>query len=192
MAKKESTLKNMIICLLTITVVASAALAGVYNMTKEPIAAAAIQKKFAAIHQVIPDFDTLKQLAYLPPDGKDSVYLYFGYKNDSLVGVAVETYSEKGFSGHISIMVGFKADGTINSIEVLEQKETPGLGTKMTEPSFKDQFKGLDISKLPNEQVKVNKDQGTIEAITAATISSRAFCDAVQRAYQAIKKGGEK
>jgi len=150
------------------------------------------KKKIDAIHQVIPDFDRLKRIAYLPPDGKDSVILYYGYKNDSLVGVAVETYSERGFSGHIGLMVGFKADGTINSIEVLEQKETPGLGTKMTEPAFKDQFKGLDISKLPNEQPKVKKDQGTIEAITAATISSRAFCDAVQRAYQAKKRGDEK
>jgi len=108
------------------------------------------------------------------------------------VGTAVQTYTNKGFSGHISIMVGFKADGVINDIAVLEHKETPGLGTKMTEPKFKDQFKNLNIAQLPEKKVKVKKDQGTIEAITAATISSRAFCDAVQRAWENQKKGGEK
>ncbi len=57
-----------------------------------------------------------------------------------LVGYAVNTYTNKGFSGYINLMVGFKPDGTIFNISVLQQKETPGLGTKMTESGFKDQF----------------------------------------------------
>ncbi len=86
-------------------------------------------------------------------------------------------------------MAGFKPDGTIINITVLEHKETPGLGTKMTEPSFKDQF----MDKNPVEyELKVKKDGGPVDAITAATISSRAYCDAVQRAYNTLKNGGIK
>ncbi|MEJ5302600.1 MAG: RnfABCDGE type electron transport complex subunit G [Bacteroidales bacterium] len=192
MAKRESSLKNMISTLLVITLVASAALAGVYNLTKEPIAAATKKKTENAIKEVIPPFDRLERFAVMPSDGPDSLILYKGYKGDSIVGTAVQTYTYKGFSGYISIMVGFNADGSINDIAVLEHKETPGLGTKMAEPKFKDQFKNLNIAQLTNQKVKVTKDQGTIEAITAATISSRAFCDAVQRAWENQKKGGEK
>ena len=86
-------------------------------------------------------------------------------------------------------MAGFKPDGTIINISVLEQKETPGLGTKMAEPKFKDQFN----DKNPSQYIlKVKKDGGPVDAITAATISSRAFCDAVQRAYNTLQKGGLK
>jgi len=84
-------------------------------------------------------------------------------------------------------MAGFMPDGTIAGISVLDHKETPGLGTKMTEPGFKGQFTG----KNPGEfMLKVKKDGGQVDAITAATISSRAFCDAVQRAYNTLQKGG--
>ena len=104
----------------------------------------------------------------------------------SIVGYAVNSYTNNGFSGYISLMAGFKPDGSVIGISVLEHKETPGLGTKMTEPEFKEQFTG----KNPGESMlKVKKDGGDIDAITAATISSRAFCDAVQRAYNTLKKG---
>ena len=85
-------------------------------------------------------------------------------------------------------MAGFKTDGTIINITVLTHKETPGLGNKMTEPKFKDQF----MNKNPKEfSLVVDKDGGPVDAITAATISSRAFCDAVQRAYNTLQKGGQ-
>jgi electron transport complex protein RnfG len=84
-------------------------------------------------------------------------------------------------------MAGFRPDGTIINISVLEQKETPGLGTKMAEPAFKDQFN----DKNPDQfKLKVKKDGGQVDAITAATISSRAFCDAIQKAYNTLRKGG--
>ena len=86
-------------------------------------------------------------------------------------------------------MAGFKPDGTIINISVLEQKETPGLGTKMTEPLFKDQFNDKNPSTF---NLKVKKDGCPVDAITAATISSRAFCDAIQRAYNTLQKGGLK
>jgi electron transport complex protein RnfG len=85
-------------------------------------------------------------------------------------------------------MVGFSPDGTIYSTSVLEQKETPGLGTKMTQPFFKDQFDGKNPSSF---KLFVKKDGGQVDAITASTITSRAYCDAVQRAYDAYMKGGK-
>jgi len=105
------------------------------------------------------------------------------------VGYAINTYSNNGFTGNITLMTGFKPDGSIINISVLFQKETPGLGTKMSEPLFKDQFTGKNPAEFT---LKVVKDGGQVDAITAATISSRAFCDAVQRGYNTLQKGGQK
>ena len=82
-------------------------------------------------------------------------------------------------------MVGFNSEGIINNTAVLEHKETPGLGTKMKEPKFKDQFMGIDPG---NFDLKVKKDGGDVDAITAATISSRAYSEAVDMAYQTYLK----
>lgn len=191
MAKRESTLINMVSTLMLITLVAGVALAGVYNLTKEPIAKSQKEKLEKAIKSVIPDFDNLKEYALKPDDSEEEVVFYEGMKGDSLVGIAVKTYTDKGFSGRISVMVGFLPDGSILNTAVIKHQETPGLGTKLEDEAWKSKFKGLKIAELPGEEVKVSKDQGTIDAITAATISSRAFCDAVQRAYDTKKKGGQ-
>ena len=188
MDKKESSLKNMVFTLLVISLVASLALGGIYNLTKEPIAQARKARQEKAIREVIPEFDSLKRYKVMPERGKDSLVFYEGYHLDSLIGTAVETYSDKGFDATpIQLMVGFTPNKIIRNISVIQQKETPGLGTKMKEPQFRDQFKGKDPSVF---KMTVKKDGGDVDAITAATISSRAFCDAVNRACKAIKKEG--
>ena len=191
MAKTESTFKNMALSLTLIAIVSSALLGFVYEATKEPIALSNLNKKLNAIKQVVPEFsNNPNDEMYMLPTGEgDSLEIYPAKKDDVVVGYAVNTYSPKGFSGNISLMAGFKPDGTIINITVLEQKETPGLGTKMTEPSFKDQFNEKNPADF---QLKVKKDGGPVDAITAATISSRAFCDAIQRAYNTLQKGGIK
>lgn len=189
MAKAESTLKNMILSLTLIALVSSAGLGFVYELTKEPIALSALNKKLGAIREVVPEFtnDPNAEMFRLPTGEGDTLDIFPAKNNGEIVGYAVNTYTSKGFSGNISLMVGFKPDGTIINISVLEQKETPGLGTKMTEPGFRSQFLG----KNPGEFIlKVKKDGGEVDGITAATISSRAFCDAVQRAYNTLQKGG--
>lgn len=191
MAKTESTFKNMVMSLTLISLVASACLGFVYEFTKEPIELANLNKKLNAIKEVVPDFNNNPndEMYRLPTGDGDSLEIYPAKKDNEIVGFAVNTYSSKGFSGNISIMAGFKPDGTIMNITVLEQKETPGLGTKMTEPAFKNQFN----DKNPEDFVlKVKKDGGQVDAITAATISSRAFCDAIQRAHSTLQKGGLK
>jgi Na+-translocating ferredoxin:NAD+ oxidoreductase subunit G len=191
MAKTESTFKNMVLSLTLISLGASACLGFVYQMTKEPIEISILNKKLEAIKQVVPAFDNNPndEKFRLPSADGDSLDVYPAKMGNDTVGFAVLTYTKKGFSGNINMMAGFKTDGTIVNITVLDHKETPGLGTKMTEPQFKDQF----MDKNPGEfKLKVKKDGGPVDAITAATISSRAFCDAVDRAYNTIQKGGVK
>jgi Na+-translocating ferredoxin:NAD+ oxidoreductase subunit G len=191
MAKIESTFRNMVLSLTLISLGASACLGFVYVMTKEPIERSILNKKLDAIRQVVPEFDNnpYEDMFRLPTGQGDSLDIFPAKKDGNIIAYAVNTYSKTGFSGNISLIAGFKPDGTIINIAVLEQKETPGLGAKMTEQSFKDQFN----EKNPSQFVlKVRKDGGEVDAITAATISSRAFCDAIQRAYITIKKGGLK
>lgn len=107
-------------------------------------------------------------------------------KNGELVGTAVKTYTNNGFGGKIWLMVGFNPDGTIANYSVLDHKETPGLGSKMDTWFTKD-GKGNIVGKNPGENgLKVSKDGGDVDAITAATISSRAFLDAVNRASSGL------
>jgi H+/Na+-translocating ferredoxin:NAD+ oxidoreductase subunit G len=191
MAKKESNFRNMVLSLTLISLAASACLGAVYEFTKKPIELSNLNKKLNAIRLVVPEFNN-------NPDGEkfrlatgegDSIDIYPAKKDNAVVGYAVNTYTKTGFSGKINIMAGFKPDGSIIKITVLEHKETPGLGSKMTEPAFSDQFNGKDPAQF---KLKVRKDGGTVDAITAATISSRAYCDAVQRAWNTISKGGLK
>jgi Na+-translocating ferredoxin:NAD+ oxidoreductase subunit G len=188
MAKTESTFKNMALSLTLISLGAAACLGYVYQKTKEPIALSFLNKKLAAIKEVVPEFnnDPNKEMFRLPAGDGDSLDIYPAKWDSIIVGYAVKTYSKNGFSGNISLAAGFKPDGTIYNISVLDQKETPGLGAKMT-GIFKDQFneKNPETFKL-----KVKKDGGQVDAISAATISSRAFCDAVQKAYNTLQKGG--
>jgi electron transport complex protein RnfG len=191
MAKTESTFRNMVLSLTLISLAASACLGFVYEFTKIPIELSILNKKLEAIKQVVPEFNNNpnEEMYKLPTGEGDSLDIYPAKKDDVVIGYAVNTYTKKGFSGNITLMAGFKPDGMIFNITVLEQKETPGLGTKMTESLFKDQFNQKNPSDFT---LKVKKDGGPVDAITAATISSRAFCDAVQRAYNTLQKGGLK
>lgn len=186
MAKKESTLTNMVLTLFFVTLGASTILGFVYEFTKGPIAAAKLARKNAAIKIVVPEFTNNPGIEFykaMSTDGLDSLVFYPAIKDSILVGVAVETITKNGFTGKIKLMVGFLPDGTINEIAVLEHKETPGLGDKMqrNKSDFHVQFQG----KKPGEfKLSVKKDGGDVDAITASTISSRAYCEAVERAYK--------
>jgi len=186
MSKSESTLLNMVLTLLVITSIAGASLGFVYKITKEPIEYANQQKEQEAIKKVIPEFDNDPVVdAYEMTSNEGfTLTIYPAKKDGELVGVAVKTKSEKGFSGEIKIMVGMKPDGTIINYSVLEHKETPGLGTKMNDWFKTDKGNQNILGKNPgSSKLTVNKDGGEIDAITAATISSRAFLQAVEIAY---------
>lgn len=185
-SKRESNFLNMVITLTIVSAIAALALGSVYTVTKEPIALAKKKKLEAAIKTVLPEFDTLQTEKIALGDGEDSLIFYIASKDKKIIGTAIKTYTMKGFSGKIELMVGFLQDGTINNTAVVAHKETPGLGDKMDikKSDFPTQFKGKNPA---NYSLKVTKDGGDVDAITAATISSRAFCDAVERAYEAFK-----
>ena len=187
MAKKESTFLKMVITLFLVTTISSAAVGYVYEITKEPIARAMLNKKIKAIKEVVPNFDNnpIDEKYSKKVNGGDLSF-YPAKKEGILVGTAVETFTSKGFSGKIKLMVGLLPSRKIYDIAVLEHKETPGLGDKMvkSKSDFSAQFKSKDPSVF---KLIVKKDGGDVDAITAATISSRAYCDAVQRASDNIK-----
>ena len=189
MAKKESTFINMVYVLFVIAAISGLALGYVYSITKEPIAKAKQAKIERAVKEVLPEFDQVKPsykvMAYDGSQPKDSLEFFDASLNGEYVGTAVNTFTMKGFSGLIKLMVGFKPDGTIFKISVLDHKETPGLGTKMSTPKFIDQFNGVHPGSF---KLKVKKDGGDVDAITAATISSRAFSDATDRAFKTFMK----
>lgn len=186
MAKKESTFISMLATLFGVTLVAAGLLGSVYAVTKEPIRLAELKKKNDAIQVVVPGFDNepSQEVERIFADG-DSIYLYTARQGEEILGTAVETFTNMGFSGEIKLMVGFAPDGTIIDIAVIKHAETPGLGDKMEKrkSDFSVQFMG----KHPDTfNLAVKKDRGDVDAITASTITSRAYCDAVTRAYEAF------
>ncbi len=185
MAKRESNLINMVLTLFVITLVSGGVLGYVYELTKVPIEKTKMANKVKAIKEVLPEFDNNpnETMWTTEVDGM-TMEFYAATKEEKPVGTAVKTFSKNGYGGMLWLMVGFTPKGEIYKTKVLEHTETPGLGSNMSNPKFKDQFKG----KNPNDfKLQVKKDGGNVDAITAATISSRAFCDAVQRAYNGLK-----
>lgn len=138
--------------------------------------------------KVLPGFDIEKgriEKKYLYESKKDSVCVHLAYLNEQLFGAAVETYTNKAFNGSFTLMVGFDSKGNILQTEVLHANETPGLGDKID--NKKSHFPQQFIGKSPeNFRMDVVTNGGEVVAITAATISSRAFCDAVGRAWRAF------
>ena len=186
MAKSESTLKNMLLSLTLISFCASALLAGGYVLTKEPIEKTLQEKKDAAIKEVLPKGDIeIGKAVEVKLDGyEDAFVVYPAKKGGNFIGCAIETYDNNGYGGKVRRMVGLDADGKVINYSVLEANETPGLGAKVSD-WFK--TKGDIRGKEPaSEDFKVKKDGGEIDAITAATITSRAFLSSVKSAYQAF------
>lgn len=155
MEKLQSSFKNMVLSLVIISMVAAGALAGVYILTLENINAQKKAKQEAA------------KLAVLA-----------GHED----GVAIETAVD-GFGGQFRVMVGFDPEGNILGYEILEHQETPGLGSHMVHWFKNAEKPGQNIIGRKAGSLTVSKDGGDVDAITAATISSRAFLKAVNQAY---------
>ncbi len=188
MGKKESTFLNMALALIVITLVAGFSLGFVNDLTLEPKAKAKLAKKTNALKMVLPEFDNdlVSEVVLVKSETtKDSIEIYPAFKNGAFVGAAIIGSSDKGFSGLVKIMVGFEPDGAIQNIVVLEQKETPGLGTKMKDEKFLGQFRAKNPASF---NLKVAKDGGEVDALTGATISTRAFTEAAQTAYDEYVK----
>ena len=183
MKKLESSFANMVIVLTIITVIAASCLGAMNNLTAEPIAASKKAKQEAAIKAVLPEFTSLEE------DNVNDQKIFRAYNtNSELVGIAIET-AELGFGGNITTIVGIDASGSIVDYSLLQHAETPGLGSKLVDWfKVKSDIRGADANKMP---LNVSKDGGEYDAITAATISSRAFLNSINKAYETyqIAKG---
>ena len=181
----KSTLFNMVAVLFTITLVASAGAGGVNMITADAIAEAKKLAVTQAVKNVLPEFDR-SEMTELTVD-EIPVKVYTAVAGDEVAGYAVESMTKMGFGGAIRMMVGFSPEGEVLNVNVLEQSETPGLGTKMCDEG--NALIGSVQGKNPADmKLKVKKDGGDVDALTAATISSRAYVDAMARAYNAYRQ----
>jgi len=161
---------GLVLSLTLISGVCAAVLAYVNGLTAEPIKKMAAQKEQDAVKAVMP-----AGVASVEPSseffiGKDA--------SGNIIGYAAKGADAGGYGGDIVLMVGFEKDKkTLVCYKTLAAAETPGLGMKLNTPEFADQFKGKDGATL-----KVRKDGGEIDAITSATITSRAVCKAIAAA----------
>ena len=191
MKKLESTLLNMVLVLTGVAVVMGGILAFVNHLTEGPIAqqkektlADGIKTVMACDDLVVTKTDTVKQN---DAKGKEQTYIIYQTQDKSGLdlGAAVES-TTGGFGGDLKVLVGFDAEGKILGYTLLEHAETPGLGAK-ADKWFQKGEKGDIIGKVPAEPLTVSKDGGQVDAITASTITSRAFLLAVNNAYNAYK-----
>ena len=154
-----------------ICVVASVSLALVNRLTKPRIIAQAKAEEEASLKEVMPEAIRFEAVKYA-----EGVLYYKAYGADAkLIGAAFKA-SHKGYSSVVETMVGMRRDGTITAIKVVSQNETPGLGARVSETSFTGQFKNKNI------------DLDGVQAITGATISSRAVIDAVKEKAREIER----
>jgi H+/Na+-translocating ferredoxin:NAD+ oxidoreductase subunit G len=183
-------LKDVFILVL-ITVIAGACLSFVYISTAERIAEVRRMELQAAIKKVLPFLQESYEEIEMNLDGK-KIPVYIVEENGALRGAAIRMVTSQGYGGDIVFLMGVDVAGEITGFYLLEHKETPGLGTKAASEKFWGQFIGKSAS---NFSFKVKKDKGDVEAITAATITSRAITHAMAkgldlfRQYQSSRGG---
>ena len=191
MKKLESSLLNMVLVLTGVAVIMGGILAYVNHLTEGPIAeqkskalADGVKSVMGVDDIVVSKTDTVRQN---DAKGKEQTYIIYQIQDvqQQDLGAAVES-TTGGFGGDLKVLVGFNPDGKILGYTLLEHAETPGLGAK-ADKWFQKGEKGDIIGKDPKEPLTVSKDGGQVDAITASTITSRAFLLAVNNAYNAYK-----
>lgn len=184
--KISSNFINMALALLITCSISAFAVGYVHKITAQPIKKARYQKELAGIASVVNEFNNNpyeEKMIITTPDKKHKLQLFPIRKDGIVNSYAIKTYSKAGFSGRINLIVGFYIDGAIKDFVITDHKETPGLGSKINDAKFKKQFNGFN----PRKRIfKVRQDGGEIDAVTGATISSRAVVGAIQRAVDAF------
>lgn len=183
---KASTLKNMLVCLTLVCLICSAVLAVVYALTKDPIDAAQVAKTNSSIAKVLPEFTSSPVETRCDFNGVE--YTYYRAEGAGYAIISVVS----GFGGPLSVMVGIDENGNVHNTAVLSHTETPGLGAKcQSDEGFLSQFRGWNPSE---KKLVVRKDGGDVDAITASTITSRAYTLAIANAvalFNSLNEGGE-
>lgn len=187
---KDFKIKDVLIptvALLIICLVSTTLLAVTNNVTKEKIALNAVETEKASRALVLPEGKTFSETTQL--DG-GITYCIGTDEGGNEVGY-VFTSGAKGYGGTVSVMIGYDMSGTITGIEILSHDETPGLGANSVKPEFKSRY----VGKSGMLTVDKNSNEGqNVQAITAATITSKAVTSAVNAATVALEEimGGAK
>ena len=183
-----NSMPRLILVLTLITAGAGLILSLVEAVTREPIAEQRRLETLRALQAVLPqannspDQDTVQLVTGKDKRGRDVLRTFFrGRQDGTLSGVAFKVVAPDGYSGNIEIMVGIDPGGMVAGIEILSHAETPGLGDKITLPTFKANFAGKN---LQNTDWRVKKDGGAFDQITGATISPRAVVGAVRKGLE--------
>ncbi len=196
MSNSKVNIPVLVLALSLIAAIAATLLGGVYLLTQEPIALAQQEKTNAALRDVLPAFDNQPGEETVTENG---VKFYIARKDGTICGFAGEYVTPQGYNGNVTVLAGLKPDGVLTTVLVTKQAETPGLGTVVTdrkrEKTLSGILKGEKETGLPPNGVldqfdgmqaavgaapwKVRKDGGTLDAVTGATITSRAIAGAV-------------
>lgn len=187
MAKNKSEMSSLIIVMLVVSLISATFLSIVHHITKKPIQEAQNKMIADSIREVVTtEFDNNPYAEKINVKrGKERFTLYPARKDGYVTSIVMKSFSNKGYGGRMDILVSFLLDGTIGGYKVMMHKETPGLGSKVNEPSFRKNI----IGKNPADgKFKVRQDGGEVDAITGATITSRALIDAIQKAYNGYLK----
>lgn len=165
--------------LFLICAVAALLLSVTNNVTEPVIKERNIQANNESRKEVLKEAQEFKQLDNIKANLVEEVYQ--GLKGDEVVGYTIKT-SPKGYGGNVEVMIGISTDGKITGVKVGNHSETPGLGSKASEPTFKDQFNGKSTEK-PLMVVKGNaSNENDVVAISGATITSNAVTSGVNAA----------
>lgn len=180
--KMPNTAAAMIGVLTAIAIISGTALGVTNQLTYERIQENRRERTMQAVRRVLPEYaNDPAEDVWDHPELEDH-RVYPGRDADGkLVGTAVQTLVGSGYGGDISAITGLNREGQVTGVEVIQHSETPGLGARITDSQFTGQFVGLNPLENPP---RVEKDGGDIDSITAATISSRATAELVEKAGQ--------
>ena len=195
MASKSGFMKDALV-LFAITLVSGLCLGFVYDLTKEPIAQATIDKNNRTYQEVLASASTFadvdgsaEAIAELAASGElagfggvaiESV-LAGTDASGTVVGYVINSLSNDSYGGAVKISVGFDSEGTITGVGIREINDTPGLGLKAKEPAFRDQYVGKNEEALTVTKMGASASN-EIDAISGATVTSNATTNAVNAA----------
>ena len=183
----KSNLLNMALCLTAVCLICAALLGGVYALTWQPIQDASAKALKASIGMVLPEGGEISEAKTATLDGVQ--YEYYENRVEGSVNAYAVKSATNGFGGQLLLMVGVLEDGTVYNTSVLSHSETPGLGAKCNQDeNFMAQWRGFS----PDKKIAVRKDGGDVDAITASTITSRAYALAVSNAVNVVKSLNDK
>lgn len=198
--ERKKAIPKPVIILLVITLIAGLALSGVYVMTKDTIEENKAAANKAALMQVLPeaaDFTTDAELqARLAAQGDSYNPSFGGAKiqgaavgvdaSGNVVGYAVTVFNSDSYDGGLTLVVGIREDGTVNSISFTELHDTAGMGMKCGDPEFKDQFNNVKVEKFTLNKAGGSTEDDVIDSVSGASMTSGAVVNAVNAALDFV------